>query len=375
MIRPASIKHLISTYWQISREYSTPYFIAQVLVFTSTIINILSNIMVLGLDDSLGGVTGYVSRGLAESVIFLIFCHYIVRGFLKTQFIQVSFSFARTARLISVLMTVAVLHVILIYHFDSSSYFGDLSTDSLTIMIEGKEHIVNFSDPTIWVIAALNQFILYLLWSLLYIFWHATKSKRELQKQVQEARIQQLTNQLNPHFLFNTLNSIRAMIFEDKDKAAELVTQLSELFRTHLQAHLKPSASLEEEWRIAQQYLDIEKVRLEERLQTSIALQPETLKQKLPTLLLLTLVENAIKHGIAPVAEQGWLTLKSQCISADKWQLTLSNSVGDSAPSPGTQTGLENTRQRLQLMFADKAQLHVTQNTDSFSITLELPYV
>ncbi|BDX05517.1 sensor histidine kinase [Planctobacterium marinum] len=375
MISGPKFKRFVTYYWRLSRNYSTPYAIAQLLVFAVTTFNILSNILVLGLDESLGGLAGYVARGLTEGLLFLVFCHYVLRGYLKTQFIQYSVNLKRGLRLLALLAGISALHVLFIYHFDASSYFGDLETDSMTIVINEKEHVVDFNTPQIWVIALLNQLILYLLWSLLYIFWHATKSKRELQKQVQEARIQQLTNQLNPHFLFNTLNSIRAMIFEDKTKAAELVTQLSELFRTHLQAHLKPSTTVEEEWRIAKQYLDIEKVRLEERLQLNIDIEPDTLEQKLPTLLLLTLAENAIKHGIAPVVNEGLLSLKTQKTAPDRWQLVMSNSVAREQQMPGTKTGLKNTRQRLQLMFADKAQLQITKSADNFTVTLDLPYV
>lgn len=368
------MQSFFSHYWQLSRDYSTPYFVAQLLVFVATAINILSNIMVLGIDESMGGAAGYIARGLSEALLFLIFCHYVLRSFLKNHYIQHSFSLNRTFRLLLVLAMIATAHVVAIWHFDTSAYFGDTSTDSMTLVIDGKEHVVDFSSPQIWLIAGLNQFILYLLWSLLYIFWHATKSKRELQKQVQEARIQQLTNQLNPHFLFNALNSIRGMIFEDKEKAADLVTQLSELFRTHLQAHLKPAATLEEEWRIAQQYLDIEKVRLEERLQLTTDIQPETLNQKLPTLLLLTLVENAIKHGIAPMAESGSLEINTSKVDAQHWRLSINNSVQQGQALPGTKTGLENTRQRLQLMFGERAQLQVHKTATRFSINLDLPY-
>ena len=229
--------------------------------------------------------------------------------------------------------------------------------------------------PFVWGIATLNQFVYFTIWSLAYIFWHASKSRRELKRQMQEARIQQLTNQLNPHFLFNTLNSIRALIFEDKEKAADLVTQLSELFRTHLQAHLHPSSTLQEEWLIAQQYLDIERVRLEERLQLSTDIAEEVLNQKLPTLTLLTLIENAIKHGIAPNSEPGNIYLKARKSNEKQWLITIVNSVGSEKNANGTGTGIINTEQRLQLMYADQAKLMKHKSSDMFSITLELPYV
>jgi LytS/YehU family sensor histidine kinase len=171
-----------------------------------------------------------------------------------------------------------------------------------------------------------------------------------MQLQLEESRLQQLTNQLSPHFLFNAFNSIRALIFEDPQKAADTVTQLSELFRTHLQAHLRPLSTLQDEWQIAQCYLAIEQVRLEQRLQLDCQFDSALWSAKIPTLSLLTLIENAIKHGISPNSQSGYLRVCSQKLSKQHWQLQISNSFRFSSQQGSTQTGLVNLQQRLALM-------------------------
>src|SRR3546814_13318560 len=105
-----------------------------------------------------------------------------------------------------------------------------------------------------------------------------------MQAQLREARLRQLTHQLSPHFLFNTFNSIRGLIFEDQQRAAQLVTQLSELFRVHLQHELRTEQTLQEEWHLAQCYLDIEAARLEARLRLQVQLEPVCLTRNIPAL-------------------------------------------------------------------------------------------
>lgn len=369
------VKQLIKQYWHISQEYSRPYLLAQVVVFLSTSIEMASGLVILGTGGTLYDNLNFLVKGLLESVTFLILTHYVLRGFLKTQVVPRHVNIERGLGLVGFLVILAVLHVMANLTLDASEIFGFPSTDNISVTIDGKERVLDVHSPLIWSIAVLNQFFFFLIWSLAYIFWHAARSKRELQKKMEAVHFQQLTNQLNPHFLFNTLNSIRALIFEDKEKAADLVTQLSELFRTHLQSNLKPVATLEEECRIAQQYLDIEKVRMEERMQVVFNIDDELLQQKLPTLTLLTLVENAVKHGITPNPEQGYINVRARKLNYLNWRLEIANSFARQSTSKSTGTGLKNTKQRLHLMFADQATLQVEEQQNSFTVTMELPYV
>jgi hypothetical protein len=215
---------------------------------------------------------------------------------------------------------------------------------------------------------------MYLVWTFAYVLWHSWQARRLMQQQMQQAQLQQLTNQLSPHFLFNAFNSIRALIFEDQHKAADTVTRLSELFRFHLQAHLQPESTLQQEWQLTEQYLAIEQVRLEQRLQFSCAIADDVWQNPLPTLSLLTLVENAIKHGIAPNVAAGQLHISATAVD-DGWQLTVTNSVHANTAQAGTATGLANLRSRLQLMYGNNARLKLTQNSSQFSVQLEFQHV
>ena len=323
----------------------------------------------------LGGIFAQLGKGLLDATLFVLFSHFLLRSYLKDQIVPKSINLLNGVCLVGIIMLCAIITVFLSVKLGDTALLDTGKPESITFTINEQQHQIDFGSPFVWGVATLNQFVYLTIWSLTYIFWHATISKRELKREMQEARIQQLTNQLNPHFLFNTLNSIRALIFEDKEKAAELVTQLSELFRTHLHAHLQPTASLEEEWIIAQQYLDIEKVRLEERLSLSTDISQEVLSQKLPTLTVLTLVENAIKHGVAPSTQPGNIHLAAHKVTPQRWQLILTNSVGQAKAMEGTGTGIKNTVQRLQLMFADKATLEQREVHGEFSVVVELPYV
>ena len=204
--------------------------------------------------------------------------------------------------------------------------------------------------------------------------WQMRQSRKALQQEMQQARLQQLTNQLNPHFLFNALNSIRALIFEDQHKAADTVTQLAELFRVHLQAHLRPTASLQEEWLLCQHYLKIEQVRLEQRLQLEVNIADDVLQQLLPTLCLLTLLENAVKHGISPNAAAGSIAISAGKLGNNRWQLLVTNTVGAVSDSQCTGTGLSNCRKRLQLMYGEQASISTEHSKTHYIVRLELPY-
>lgn len=137
-----------------------------------------------------------------------------------------------------------------------------------------------------------------------------------------------------------------------------------------MQAHLKPLSTLADEWQIASQYLQIEQVRLEQRLQLDLQFDEQLWQQKLPTLSLLTLVENAIKHGIAPLPQGGQLWINSRPV-ANGWQLTVGNSCAGISSVHGTRTGLKNLRQRLALL-PGRHHLHIEPQLEQYQVTIEL---
>lgn len=272
------------------------------------------------------------------------------------------------------LVLLATLHAMLEIGLSSWLPHNDWNPTQISFGSDANDHRIRLSQTAIGLVLTFNQFALLLLWSLLYLGWKAFEARRQLQQQVRQARLRQLAHQLSPHFLFNAFNTIRALIYQDRDRAATLVTELSELFRFHLSAELRIEQSLDEEWQTARRYLDLEAVRLESRLRQQIDLDPACLTRPLPVMTLLTLVENAVKHGIAPNPDGGWLRLRAwPQPQARRWHLQVVNSVGDGLAGHGTGSGLSNLRERMALQFGKDAVLRVDTPPGQFIVTLELP--
>lgn len=223
----------------------------------------------------------------------------------------------------------------------------------------------------------LNAMVL-LVWSLVYWAVHIWHHNNQIQLSHQalvisqkNTELDQLRQQLNPHFLFNSLNNIRAMVHIDSDKASDMVTQLAELLRYSLQ-HANGLVCLKDELAIVECYLSLEKVRLADKLQLQQQLDENSLNCQLPPMLLQSLVENAVKHGISTRRNGGLLTIES-CRQATGLQITLSNDGELDNPQANPQAnhqpnhrgglgvGLKNCRQRLALLYGDKASLTLEQ--------------
>jgi len=313
-------------------------------------------------------------RGALDTSLMALFCHFLIRPYLKLKLLPQG---RYGSNLISFMLYTLLLGQLLMFLSLNIADVTPLKEVDLRHMsvqkANGETMKLEIGLPILQLIGGFNQTVIFWLWALAYVFWGTLVSKRQMQKQMHQAQLQQLTNQLNPHFLFNALNSIRALIYEDQDKAAATVTQLSELFRFHLQAHLKPLSTLADEWQITSQYLQIEQVRLEQRLQLDLQFDEQLWQQKLPTLSLLTLVENAIKHGIAPLPQGGRLWIKSRPVAAG-WQLIVGNSCAGLSNAHGTRTGLKNLRQRLALL-PGRHHLHVEPQLEQYQVTIELEAV
>jgi len=320
-------------------------------------------------------ISRFVIRAAIDSVTLLLVTHLLLRPLLKFYLLNASHKLFPTLW--------SMLYLLLLSLFCSGvsmlsaklALLKKTKINTVSFNHQDQQILMDFSDVDQWLIGSMNIFFILLGWSLIYLFWHGLQQKKLLQQQMQQAQIQQLTYQLSPHFLFNALNSVRALIFENQQQAAQTVTQLSELLRIHLQTQMRPVATLAEEWQTAEFYLQIEQVRLEQRLETRIELADDCLTQKLPALTLLTLIENSIKHGISPNAEPGWLKVKAEKTSLSVWVLSVTNSYKAASPFKGTGSSLGNLKQRLQLQLGDSIQWQHSKTDGQFEVRMELPYV
>jgi len=199
--------------------------------------------------------------------------------------------------------------------------------------------------------------------------------RRVLASQVsaREAELRALRAQLNPHFLFNSLNSISALAGSDPAAARNMCTLLADFLRTSLSLGSRGRVSLAEEIGLAERYLAIEQVRFGERLQVSRTVDPDAEACLVPPLLVQPLIENAVKHGVADQVEGGTVRIAARRLR-DLLEVEVENSRDPEAPPRrGAGMGLDNVRRRLEAIDANHGRLAIERAERSFRVTLTLP--
>jgi Histidine kinase len=200
-------------------------------------------------------------------------------------------------------------------------------------------------------------------WAVFYVAATGPRRYREkevrLQLALREAELRALEAQLNPHFLFNSLNSIRALVVENPPLAQDMLTRLANILRYNLHRDLMHTIPLASELEAVTDYLALEGVRFEDRLRVELAIDPAAAQVAVPPMLLQTLVENALKHGIAPLPGGGELIIRV-ALQTDGMLVEVENTGQIAPPRPGaTQVGLANTRERLRILYGDGARLEL----------------
>ena len=202
----------------------------------------------------------------------------------------------------------------------------------------------------------------------------AEQARMRLQMLAQDAELKALRAQLNPHFLFNALNSISALTSLDAARARDMCVRLSDFLRRSLGLGERTSVALSEELELCRGYLAIEQIRFGQRLRLDWRTAPEVEAALLPPLLLQPLVENAIKHGISPLAEGGEVRLEAGLEGA-RVRIRLENPVDPDAPRPqGLGLGLRQVRLRLLGRFGEAASFEAGLSGDRYAVQLSFPF-
>jgi two-component system sensor histidine kinase AlgZ len=186
------------------------------------------------------------------------------------------------------------------------------------------------------------------------------------------AEIEALRARIRPHFLFNSMNTIASLITLRPDKAEKAVEDLADLFRASLNE--QNNNTLADELKLTRSYLDIETLRLDERLQIKWDIDSTFVDTEIPALCLQPLVENAIYHGIEPLANGGTIGI-SASKEGQRLVLTVSNPIGDGKISQhkGNHIAQENIKQRLQLVYGGDAEFNINETKSEYLITLKIP--
>lgn len=196
--------------------------------------------------------------------------------------------------------------------------------------------------------------------------------RREMERLVSQAELRALQSQINPHFLFNALNAVYGTIPREASRARQMVLNLAEIFRYFLQSE-KTFVPLAQEMQIVRAYLEVEQSRLGSRLSVEIDVDDALLEVPIPALSVEPLVENAIRHGIAPSAEPGFVRIRGELQGGQMLILVENSSSGDATGSPGTGTGLDNLRRRLAICYGSAASLRLAFNQSTATAELSIP--
>jgi len=237
-----------------------------------------------------------------------------------------------------------------------------------------------------------HAYVAMLMWSAFMLFmwcslyfsikqWQQSSMEKErllrAESEVREARLLALRYQLNPHFLFNSLNAVSTLVLDGNAPAAtRMLAQIGDLLRTSLDSEVTAEVTLSQELAFTEGYLAIEQTRLGERLKIDMAVPLETRDALVPNMLLQPLVENAVRYGVAPLVEGGWIAIKS-ALHADRLRIVIGNSgrrgEGEQKKN-GNGIGLGNTAQRLKTLYGTDFEFSlVWPEAGGCEVLLELP--
>lgn len=202
---------------------------------------------------------------------------------------------------------------------------------------------------------------------------------REREKSLIQAQLQVLKNQLHPHFLFNTLNAISQLVYENEEEAEKTITKLSEMLRLSLKSEQTQEVTLREELDFLRMYLEIQETLMQDRLKIIWRITPPTLEAIIPNMILQPIVENSIRHGITPRISGG--TIKIVATQEDRW-LTLricDNGIGLNANHKKTKQfgiGVSNTRKRLKHLYGNNHEFNLQSATEGEGtvVFLKIPF-
>ncbi len=225
-----------------------------------------------------------------------------------------------------------------------------------------------------------SVFFLFSLWSIIYFAWTYVENNRrnlidrlKMESAMKDLELKTIRSNLQPHFIFNALNSIRALIDEDPELARKAITRISNILRSSI-TQQEITDTLENELTLVNDYLTLEKIRFEERLSFSKDIDPASLALHIPTMMLQTLVENAVKHGISALEKGGIVHIQST-YQEGILELKISNTGSLQVEERNEHSlgfGLNSTKQRLKLIYNKKASFDIFEKENMVHVRIKI---
>ncbi|HRN91454.1 MAG TPA: histidine kinase [Ferruginibacter sp.] len=244
------------------------------------------------------------------------------------------------------------------------------------------ERLQKFSRAERLFLSSFNALWLIFIWNLIYYMYHFVESNRRqqidkirLENLVKTLELKTIKSHINPHFIFNSLNSIRALVDENPQRARKAITELSNILRSSLQTEKLETVPFEKELGIVKDYLELEQMRFEERLKVEFHIDPATLVLPIPPMMLQTLSENAIKHGISKSMDGGTIRIISK-IRHQTHEIIVQNTgkLNGNIEQVHYGFGIKSTIDRLNLLFQHKASFSISDTDRQMVETkIEIP--
>lgn len=299
--------------------------------------------------------------GLVTNILLILFCLLIIN--------TLRFYLPRSSRYLNILAWCLLL----------TALWVALQRWLLLLFCGSNQEYASFLGKSL-VIRAVIGFLLLGCVTLISILWYNwqeqkenEKRERDAEKLAKDAELFKLRQQLQPHFLFNSLNSINALIGMRPDEARKMVQQLSDFLRGTMRKEENQIISFSEELEYLKLYLEIEKVRFGYRLKTEMDIAEESLKWKIPSLLLQPIVENAIKFGLYGTTGEVTIALRARVIEKYLVIAVMNPYDADMQMPTGTGFGLNSVKRRLYLLFARSDLVEINKEKNHFVVVIKIP--
>ena len=229
------------------------------------------------------------------------------------------------------------------------------------------------------ILLIVNYCVYFFVWTVFYVavkgLMELNKSREtrlQLESNLKESQLNTLKGQINPHFMFNSLNNIRGLMLEDVTRARDMLTSLSETLRYSLTKSKVNSIALEDELEMIDNFINISKIQFEHRLQFVTNIDKASWDVRIPPMIIQMLIENAIKHGIANLKEGGTVSLSTE-VRDEQLLVEVTNTGVLRRSQDSTQLGLSNIKQRLELLYGDAAQFSLKEKENKVVAFIQIP--
>jgi len=312
---------------------------------------------------------------LSKLYIYLEGFGFILSGILTTLFIR---KYLKKQITFNKFQSIEIKKILISFLFGSIAFYFLLLFFSYL-----SYYILNNTIPKVTNLqhlsTVLNSFIFILFWMLFYLsikisqkFRKNKIEKLELETSLKESQLNTLIGQINPHFMFNSLNNIRGLMLEDVDKSREMITRLSDMLRYSLTKNNIHKITITEELEMVENYIELSKIQLENRLEFKKEIDNSILGIEIPPMIIQMLIENAVKHGISNLPQGGLIMLK---VLKKEKQLIIQvfNSGKLIINNNSTKLGLENIKKRLSLIYGNDSEFLLSEKEDMVTAMIKIP--